>query len=229
MNSALFSKCLAEMIGTFAMVFAGCGSIVVADLFLSPGLPVPFVFGLVVMAMIYSVGHISGAHFNPAVTLAFAVARHFPYRHVAFYMGFQLLGAFLAVALLALFFPQASDYGTTLPAIDTLKAALFETVLTFFLMFVIIAVATDTRAEGLMAGVAIGATVALCAWFGGPVTGASMNPARTLAPNVMAQEWTGLWIYIVGPVVGAILAALTYEKIRCVNEKNDTHAAGGCC
>ena len=217
------------MIGTFAMVFAGCGSIVVADLFLAPGMPVPFVFGLVVMAMIYSVGHISGAHFNPAVTVAFAVARHFPYRHVAFYIAFQILGAFLAVALLSLFFPDASNYGATLPAVESMKAVFFEMILTFFLMFVIIAVATDTRAEGLMAGVAIGATVALCAWFGGPVTGASMNPARSLAPNVIAQEWSTLWIFVVGPLVGAVLAALTYEKIRCVNEENDASNAGGCC
>jgi MIP family channel proteins len=222
------SKAVAEAIGTFALVFAGCGAVMVAERF--PG-SVPFaaisiVFGLVVAAMIYAVGHISGAHFNPAVTAAFAVARHFPARQVLIYWLAQIVGAILAIALLAALLPGGSGFGATIPAIVPPKAVLWEAVLTFFLMFVIIAVATDTRAEGTMAGAAIGATVMLCAFFGGPVTGASMNPVRSLAPALFQGRLDVFWIYVVGPMVGAISAALIYEAIRCEPTNKDSK---GCC
>jgi MIP family channel proteins len=231
-----FHKATAELVGTFALVFAGCGSVMVAERF--PGTmghgSVPVVFGLVVAAMIYAVGHISGAHFNPAVTLGFAVARRFPLRHVLAYWVAQVLGAVMAMSLLWILLPAGASFGATVPMVPIAQAVAWEAVLTFFLMFVIIAVATDTRAVGTMAGAAIGATVMLCAFFGGPVTGASMNPARSLAPALFEGKLGVFWIYLLGPVVGAIVAAKLYEWIRCdvgTAEPGDAVAkdAKGCC
>jgi aquaporin NIP len=223
----LTQKSVAEFIGTFVMVFAGCGSIMVAERFsITPGATPALVFGLSVAAMIYALGHISGAHFNPAVTFAFAIARHFPWREVIAYWIAQFLGALLALTLLFWLLPQGQLYGavtTTLPAI---KAIGWEALLTFILMFVITAVATDTRAVGTMAGAAIGATVMLCALFGGPVTGAAMNPARALAPALFQGTFNSLWIYFAGPFLGASLAAVLYEWIRCEPDKKSSK---GCC
>lgn len=172
------------------------------------------IFGLAVAVMIYAVGHISGAHFNPAVTLAFAAARHFPFEQVLAYWISQLVGAFAALGVLKALLPVGNSYGATIPVIPPLQALAWEIILTFFLMFVIVSVATDTRAVGTMAGAAIGGTVMLAAWMGGPVTGASMNPARSLAPAVFEGRLGVMWIYIVGPCLGAVLAALFYETIR---------------
>lgn len=225
----LLQKSLAELIGTFALVFAGCGSVMVIERFpgtLSASM-VPVVFGLVIAAMIYAVGHISGAHFNPAVTLAFAAARHFPFRNVLVYCSAQILGGFLAMGLLVFILPAGSAFGATVPQVALLPSFIWEVTLSFFLMFVIIAVATDTRAVGTMAGAAIGATVMLCAFVGGPVTGASMNPARSLAPAFFQQELGVIWIYILGPIIGTVVAALVYEFIRC--EPGIKNNAKGCC
>ena len=158
--------------------------------------------------------HISGAHFNPSVTLAFAVTRHFPVRQVPVYWLAQCIGATLASLLLSVILPAGAAFGVTAPNVSALQAVAWEGVLTFFLMFVIVSVATDTKAVGVMAGAAIGATVALAAFVGGPVTGASMNPARTLAPAFVSGHYEGMWIYLVGPTVGAVAAALFYELIR---------------
>jgi MIP family channel proteins len=179
-----------------------------------PNGAIPVVFGLAVAAMIYAVGHISGAHFNPAVTFAFALARHFPKREVLFYWLAQCLGALIAIFLLAAILPKGSTFGATTPHIAPWMAVVWEMILTFFLMFVIIAVATDTRAEGTMAGAAIGATVMLAAFVGGPVTGASLNPARSLAPAILEGRTDVLWIYVLGPMLGAAMAALFYTWIR---------------
>lgn len=210
--SRLSQKALAEAIGTFALVFAGCGSIMVAERF--PGAMAPMapavVFGLVVAAMIYAVGHISGAHFNPAVTAAFAVARHFPRREILAYWFAQGVGACVAIGLLKAILPPGLTYGATLPAVGIFQALVCEVILTFFLMFVIVAVATDTRAVGVMAGAAIGTTVMFCALMGGPITGASMNPARSFAPALFSGHLDVFWIYAVGPFAGAILAACLY-------------------
>ena len=221
----LWKKSLAEVIGTFTLVFAGCGSIMVAERF--PGaLPhsvIAVVFGLAVAVMIYAVGHISGAHFNPAVTLAFAAARHFPFEQVLAYWSAQLTGAFAAIGVLKLILPVGASYGSTIPAVSNGQALAWEIILTFFLMFVIVAVATDTRAVGTMAGAAIGGTVMLGAWVGGPATGASMNPARSLAPALFEGRLNVMWIYVLGPCLGAVLAALFYEAIRmtAANAKNN--------
>lgn len=225
---------VAEAIGTFAIVFAGCGGVMVLERFPHSGLTpsaIPVIFGLTVAAMIYAVGHISGAHFNPAVTLAFAVARHFPHGRVLAYWIAQFAGALLAMALLWFLLPPGSDYAATLPAVDGLRALIFESILSFFLMFVITAVATDARAEGTMAGAAIGSVVMLCAFFGGPVTGASMNPARSLAPALFQGRFDVMWIYFIGPVIGAVSAALLYEAIRCESGDPDssTDSSKGCC
>ena len=223
----LIHKSIAEGVGTFGIVFMGCGAIMVADRFhtLSPA-AIPLIFGLIVAAMIYAVGHISGAHFNPAVTLAFAVARHFPKQEVPAYWAAQIGGGLLAMSFLALILPRGSSYGATIPSVPWPQALCWEILLTFFLMFVIIAVATDTRAVGTMAGAAIGATVAIGAYVGGPVTGASMNPARSLAPALFQNQTNGLWIYLLGPMIGAVMAALLYEWLRCEPDKKE---AKGCC
>lgn len=223
----IWSKGLSEFIGTFALVFAGCGSIMAAQRIpnSASGHVIPVVFGLVVAAMIYAVGHISGAHFNPAVTLGFAIVKRFPKKDIAVYWTAQFLGAFVALGTLYLLLPNGTLYGATLPSVSTVQAIAWEAILTFFLMFVIIAVATDSRAVGTMAGVAIGATVMLDAFIGGAITGASMNPARSLAPAVFQGQIGEVWIYFLGPVIGAVLASIVYERIRCESGKD----AKGCC
>jgi MIP family channel proteins len=212
----LLKRSIAEAVGVFALVFAGCGAVMMSERFPGqiPPSAVPVVFGLTVAAMIYAVGHLSGAHFNPAVTLGFAIGRHFPLREVLAYWFAQSAGAFAAVYLLKALLPSGNSFGATIPAVETLPAIAWEAVLTFFLMFVIIAVATDTRAEGTMAGAAIGATVMLAAFVGGPVTGASLNPARSLAPAVAQGRLDVFWIYTVGPFSGAALAAVLYGWLR---------------
>jgi aquaporin NIP len=206
---------LAEAIGTFALVFAGCGAIVVDAKTGALGhLGVALTFGLVIMAMIYAVGHVSGAHLNPAVTFAFAFARHFPWRRAVAYWGAQVVGALAAAAFVRSSLGERAHDGATLPSGSQGQAFLWELVLTFILMFVIVAVATDTRAVGDAAAIAIGGTVGLDALFGGPVTGASMNPARSLGPALVSGDVHGLWLYLVAPPLGAALAALTHRYLR---------------
>lgn len=218
----LIQKGVAEGVGTFAMVFVGCGVAGLAEIYPQniSNVDISICFGLVVAAMIYALGHISGAHFNPVVTLAFTLSKHFPARQLLVYWLFQFLGALIAVALLKLLFPQETSWGATIPHLGILQSLGWEVVLTFFLVFVIIAVATDTRAQGVMAGAAIGATVTFCAILGGFFTGASMNPARTLAPAIFSNHFDGIWIYFLGPAVGASLAAGLYKLIRCEGEPN---------
>ena len=230
MNRNLISKTLAEIAGTFVLVFAGCGSIMIQTRYglESPLWVTPLVFGLAVALMIYAVRHISGAHFNPAVTLAFAVSRHFPKGQVLIYWAAQLVGAFAAIALLKFILPAGSLYGATIPQVNSIASVIWEILLTFQLMFVITAVATDSRAQGIPASIAIGAAVMLGALVGGPVTGASMNPARSLAPAVFQGTLDSVGIYFVGPFLGAVLAVLFYNLIRCESD-HKVKTVKGCC
>jgi aquaporin NIP len=206
---------LAEAVGTFALVFAGCGAIMVdAKTHQLGHVGVAITFGLVIMFGIYAVGHISGAHFNPSVTLAFAFSRHFPWSRAVGYWGAQLVGALAAAAILRGSLGNVADVGATLPSGSEGQAFLWELILTFFLMFVLMAVATDTRAVGEAAAIAIGGTVGLDAMFGGPITGASMNPARSIGPALVSGNLHALWLYIAAPICGASLAALTYQFVR---------------
>lgn len=210
-------RAAAEGLAAFALVFAGCGAVITDSERggVLGAVGVALVFGLVIMAMIYATGHLSGAHINPAVTIAFTLTRHFPKRDAAAYIAAQLIGATAAAFLLLWVWPTApAELGATVPSIEVGTALLYETLMTAFLMFVIISVATDSRAVGAGAAIAIGGTVALDAIFGGPLTGASMNPARSFGPALASGTWTDFWIYLVGPIVGASLGALAYQLIR---------------
>ena len=206
---------VAEAIGTFALVFAGAGAIMVdAKTHALGHVGVAIAFGLVIMVMIYAVGHVSGAHFNPAVTFAFALTRHFPWRRAVGYWGAQIVGAFAAAAILRGSLGDVADVGATVPAGSAGRGLLWEVGLTFFLMFVIMSVATDTRAVGEAAAIAIGGTVGLDAMFGGPITGASMNPARSLGPAFVSGQLHALWVYVAAPLAGAALGGLAYQFVR---------------
>jgi MIP family channel proteins len=210
-------RAAAEGLAAFALVFAGCGAVVANAAYDGTlgTVGVGVVFGLVIMAMIYATGHLSGAHINPAVTTAFALTRHFPVRDAVAYIGAQLAGATLgALLLLSAWSDKPGDLGATVPSVGVGTALMYEAVLSAILMFVIIAVATDTRAVGAAAALAIGGAVALDALFGGPVTGASMNPARSFGPALASGTWTDFWVYVVGPVAGASLGAFAYQFVR---------------
>ncbi len=210
-------RALAEGLAAFALVFAGCGAVVANAVYGGAlgSVGVALVFGLIIMVMIYATGHLCGAHINPAVTVAFTLTRHFPARDALAYIAAQVAGAIIAaLALLAIWPDKPADLGATVPTIGVGSAFAYELVLTAFLMFVIMAVATDTRAVGAAAAIAIGGTVGLDALFGGPVTGASMNPARSLGPALASGEWHEFWIYLAGPAVGAALGAFAYQLVR---------------
>lgn len=210
------NRVLGEFLGTFALILAGTGAIVVNDF--SSGaighVGIALTFGLIVMTMIYAVGDVSGAHLNPAVSVGFWIAGRLPARELSSYLFSQAAGGLAASLFLRAIFPQHETLGATLPAISTLKAFAFEVVLAFFLMFVIIHVAVGAKERGLMAGVAVGGTVGLEAMFAGPITGASMNPVRSLAPALVSGHLTHLWIYLIAPFIGAILAVLSCRLIR---------------
>jgi MIP family channel proteins len=201
----------------FALVFAGCGAIVADERYGGAlgTVGVALVFGLVIMVMVYATGHLSGAHINPAVTFAFTATRHFPARDALAYGGAQIAGAAAGALLLLSAWPdEPAALGATVPSVGAGTALVYEATMTAFLMFVIMAVATDTRAVGAAAAIAIGGTVGLDALFGGPVTGASMNPARSFGPALAAGEWSDFWIYVAGPAAGATLGALAYQLVR---------------
>ena len=213
-------KYIAEVIGTFALVFCGTGAIVInqesAGVITHPG--IALTFGLIVMVMIYALGPVSGAHLNPAVTIAFAVARKFPVKEILPYMISQVAGAMSASLVLHYLFPASQFLGSTLPAGEEMQAFILEVILTFFLMLVIIQVATGSKEQGMFAGLAIGSTVLLEAMFAGPICGASMNPARSLSPAVVSGHLEHLWIYMVAPVSGAILAVVVWYFINTEND-----------
>lgn len=208
-------KLAAEMFGTFALVFAGTGAIVVNDVSVGTvsHVGIALTFGLIVLSMIYALGDVSGCHLNPAVTLGFFIARRFEGRLVLPYIFSQCFGAILASLSLKLMFPTSNTLGATLPIGDWLQSFVMEFLLSLILMFVILSVSTGSKEKGLLAGVAIGSVVALEALFAGPISGASMNPARSLAPALVSLHFTSLPIYIVAPILGASVSVLA---CRCV-------------
>jgi aquaporin Z len=214
-------KLVAEFFGTFALVFAGTGAVVINDV--SNGavthVGVALTFGLIVLAMIYALGDVSGAHLNPAVTVAFAVAGRLRWTLVTPYLLSQTFGAIAASATLRVMFPRHPTLGLTAPAGSAMQSFVLETVLTLILMFVILSVSTGAKEKGITAGIAIGGTVALEALFAGPISGASMNPARSLAPALVSLHLEHLWIYLLAPLAGACLAVLF---CRCIQPE-------GCC
>ena len=211
----------AEFIGTFALVFAGTGAIVIDE---TTGgtvthVGVALTFGLIVLAMIYTVGDISGAHLNPAVSLGFFAARRFPLRQAVPYIASQCAGALAASGILRLLFPQNELLGTTVPAGSAIQSFVLELILTATLMFVILGVSTGAAEKGITAGIAVGAVIGLEAMFAGPICGASMNPARSLGPAVVSTHFQHVWIYLLAPVTGACIGVL---GCRCVRKT-------GCC
>jgi len=219
---SLLRRAGAELVGTYALVTAGCGAIIVNSLTGAlTHVGVALTFGLIITVMVAAAGHISGAHFNPAVTLGFALSRHFPWRNVLAYITAQLTGAIAGALTLQLLFGPISNLGATLPAGSAWQSLGLEILLTAVLMFVIMAVATDTRAAGQLAALAIGATVALDALWGGPVSGASMNPARSFGPALIAGVWRDQWVYWVGPFIGAALGAAIYQLLRDYTEHQE--------
>lgn len=222
------SQYVAEFIGTFFLVFFGCGSMILSEVV--PGYNgslIPLVWGGAVSIMIYAVGHISGAHFNPVVTVSFWITKRFPSKRLFGYLLAQVLGALSASAIHFFIWNSGHKYGMTISTVTPEIAFLIEFILSFSLMFVIMSVSTDSRAIGELAGIAIGTTVALCAFVGGPLTNASMNPARSIAPAIFNGDFSNLWIYLLAPLCGAAIGAIIYERIRCSKDGDDnTH---GCC
>ena len=201
-------KRLGEVLGTFALIFAGTGAIIIDNA--SGGAithaGVALTFGLIVLAMIYTLGDVSGAHLNPAVTIAFAAARRFSWSEVPRYVAAQTAGAFAASGVLRVLFPADANLGATLPAGPAMQSFVLEVILTAMLMFVVLGVSTGAKEKGITAGIAVGAVIALEAMFAGPICGASMNPARSLAPAVVGGNLQHLWVYLTAPVLGALIA-----------------------
>ena len=211
-------KLTAEFIGTFALVFCGTGAIIIDQQTNAVShIGIAITFGLVVMSMIYAIGDISGAHINPAVTLGFAAAKRFPVKNIAPYLGAQLAGGLVASLLLKALFPDSQTLGITQPAGSCMQSFILEALLAFFLMFVILNVTNGSKEQGLFAGSAIGSVILLEAMFAGPITGASMNPARSIAPAIISGHFENLWIYIAAPVCGALLAVITNTFLKNEN------------
>ncbi len=209
-------KFLAEFLGAFCLLFAGTGAIVIDHA--SGGtighVGIALTFGLIILAMIYTYGDVSGAHFNPAVTLGFAVARRLAWREVPGYLVAQVLGALVASGLLRILFPADATLGATLPAGSVMQSFILELVLTAILMLTILSVSTGAKEKGVTAGIAIGAVIGLEAMFAGPICGASMNPARSLAPALVSGHLEHLWLYLLAPVIGALLAVPLCMGVR---------------
>ncbi len=210
---------MAEALGTFFLVFVGCGAIAVNEVRSGAvtHVGISIVFGLIVLAMVYTFGEASGAHINPAVTLGFWSVGRFPGRSVPGYIGAQCAGAFIAAVLLKLLFPGSRTLGATHPSGTEWQSCLLEGVLTFLLMYVVLSVSRGAKEKGITAGIVVGAIIALEALFAGPICGASMNPARSLAPAVMSGSVGDLWIYFVGPIAGALLAGVAFGFVEGPN------------
>ena len=221
----MMKKYIAEFIGTFSMIFCGTGAMTINEV--TGGsvthVGIAITWGLIVMAMIYAFGDISGAHFNPAVSIAFAFAKKFSWKEVPKYIVAQVLGAVFASLVLLFLFPTSETLGATIPTVDVWRAFVLELLLTFFLMVVVINVSTGSKEIGIIAGIAVGAIVLLEAMFAGPITNASMNPARSFAPGIVSGNIKDLWLYILAPILGALLAVISCKLVKddnCCEDKN---------
>ncbi|KAL5774168.1 hypothetical protein ACOSP7_011725 [Xanthoceras sorbifolium] len=214
-------KIIAEVVGTYFLIFAGCASVVVNSSYEKvvtlPGISI--VWGLAVMVLVYSVGHISGAHFNPSVTIAFATCKRFPWKQVPAYVTAQVLGSTLAAGTLRLLFNgKHYHFAGTLPTGSDIQSLVIEFITTFYLMFIISGVSTDSRATGELAGIAVGSTILLNIMISSPISGGSMNPARSLGPAIVSNQYKSIWIYMVAPILGAICGAWVYNTIRYIDK-----------
>ena len=219
-------KLFAEFWGTFALLFAGTGAVVINEVSGAvTHVGIAITFGLIIMAMIYTLGDISGAHFNPAVTMAFAFAKRFAWREVGPYIGAQCGGALLGSGVLKLLFPGSKTLGATLPAGSNFQSFALEFLLTALLMFVILNVSTGAKEKGITAGLVVGSIIGLEAMFAGPICGASMNPARSFSPALLSGHISALWIYIFAPISGALAGVLAFDTVRQEGRPNDTIVA----
>lgn len=216
MNKDTIKSCLAEFVGTFALVFCGTGAIIINEE--TQGaithVGIAITFGLIIMSMIYSFGEVSGAHFNPAVTIAFTAARLFKTSLLLPYLISQVTGALVASLVLKVLFPMNQLLGVTLPAGSDMQSFILEMILTFFLMTVILSVSQGAKEKGMFAGLAVGGTILLDAMFGGPISGASMNPARSLAPALVTGNVEHLWLYLVAPICGSLLSLIVWKLTK---------------
>ncbi|KAH9675534.1 putative aquaporin NIP4-1 [Citrus sinensis] len=216
---------IAELIGTYFIIFAGCGAVAVDKIYGKVTFPgVCVTWGLIVMVMIYSLAHISGAHFNPAVTIALAIFRQFKRRQVPLYIVAQVVGSLLASGTLSLMLdvtPQA--YFGTVPVGSNAQSFVAEIIISFLLMFVISGAVTDDRAIGQFGGVAVGMTIMLNVFVAGPISGASMNPARSIGPAIVKHKFRGIWLYIIGPVIGTVTGGFAYNLIKIHRQANQLH------
>lgn len=212
----MIKKYLAEAVGTFILVFCGTGAIIVNEVNggVVTHIGIAITFGLTVLAMIYTLGDISGAHINPAVTIAFAVAKRLKWHHVLPYIFAQIAGALLASFSLKLLFPASQLLGATLPSGSASQSFIMEAIITFILMYVILNTSSGAKEKGITAGIAVASVVTLTALFAGPICGASLNPARSLAPAIVSGHLEFLWIYMVAPLFGAIVAVMANIFIR---------------
>ena len=216
MNSNIFKKCTAELLGTFALVFFGCGSMILSEI--NPSAisvdSIPIIFGLIVAAMIYALGHVSGAHFNPAVSIAFYQNKNINLKELCCYIPSQIIGAILASFSHSFFFGKSHSFGMTINRLTVSQGAFLETLISMFLMLTIISVATNEKISKYIAGFSIGGIIAVCSFVAGPFTGASMNPARSIGPAVLANNYNDIIIYILAPIIGAIIATYIYNNIK---------------
>ena len=216
MNSNIFKKCTAELLGTFALVFFGCGSMILSEI--NPSAisvdSIPIIFGLVVAAMIYALGHVSGAHFNPAVSIAFYQNKNINLKELCYYIPSQIIGAFLASFSHSFFFGKNHSFGMTINKLTVSQGAFLEILISIFLMLTIISVATNEKISKHIAGFSIGGIITVCSFVAGPFTGASMNPARSLGPAIVSSSYNDILIYIVGPTIGAIIGLYIYKIIK---------------
>lgn len=216
MNNSILNKSIAELLGTFALVFFGCGSMVLSEI--NPSAisidSIPIIFGLVVATMIYTFGHLSGAHFNPAVSIAFYQNKNINLKELFCYIPSQIIGAVLASFSHSFFFGKNHSFGMTINKLTVFQGAFLEILISMFLMLTIISVATNEKISKHIAGFSIGGIIAVCSFVAGPFTGASMNPARSIGPAVLANNYNDIVLYILAPIIGMLIANYIYNYIK---------------